>query len=200
MNEIKRQELPAIGSKLAGGYYTGIIQCGETQFAIITSPKSLELNGKWGEYGQQIEGCNSVNDCHANTKAMAESGSEIAQKVLAIEFDGFNDWAIPSRDALELQYRHFKPTEQENYCSFRDGDNPSSVPPGHLYTEENPLQTSVDDFKDENAEAFDDVWYWSSTQSSAYYAYVQAFGDGTQYHYDKGTGRRVRPVRRLVIC
>ena len=200
MNEISREQLPEIGAPLAGGYYTGIVQSGDKQFAIITSPKSLQLIGRWGKYGERIEGCNSVNDCAANTKAMAEAGSEIAINVLSIEHDGFKDWLIPSRDVVELQYRHFKPTEEENYCSFRDGDNPSSVPPGHLYTDENPLQTSIENFKDGNPEAFDDGWYWSSTRYSAFTAYFQAFESGHQYYCVKDLELRVRPVRRLVIC
>ncbi|WP_288082161.1 DUF1566 domain-containing protein [Pseudomonas sp.] len=48
-------------------------------------------------------------------------------------------------------------------------------------------------------EAFDKVWYWSSTQRSAYNAFVQYFGDGLQDYDDKYSQARVRPVRRLFI-
>lgn len=199
MNQIKRDQLPAIGSPIAGGFFTGIIQSGDQQFAIITSPKSAEVVGKWGKYGEKIDSA-SVNDCQANSQAMAASESELAQQVLALEINGFSDWVIPSRDAVELQYRHFKPTDDENYCSFRDGDNPSSVPPGYLYTDESPAQTSIDVFKAGGEEAFEPAWYWTSTQYSANNAYSQDFEDGHQYSNDKYYERRVRPVRRLVIC
>ncbi|MCY1542777.1 hypothetical protein D9M68_785430 [compost metagenome] len=35
---------------------------------------------------------------------MAESGSELAQKVLALEINGFSDWYLPSRHEQVLQY------------------------------------------------------------------------------------------------
>lgn len=56
--------------------------------ALILLPD--ELNGVWGEYGVKIEGAGSYSDGEANTRAMAEAGSEIAVK--ALELDGF----IPS--------------------------------------------------------------------------------------------------------
>jgi hypothetical protein len=48
-------------------------------------------------------------------------------------------------------------------------------------------------------EHFDKVWYWSSTQSSAYSAWMQTFGDGTQGTGPKGYDFRVRAVRRLSV-
>ena len=44
-----------------------------------------------------------------------------------------------------------------------------------------------------------DTWYWSSTQRSAYYAFLMHFGDGSQHDYGKDSELRVRPVRRLFI-
>jgi len=49
-------------------------------------------------------------------------------------------------------------------------------------------------------ELFDlDPWYWTSTQSSAYGAYVQDFSDGIQFYDDKYYERPVRPVRSFLI-
>ncbi len=44
-----------------------------------------------------------------------------------------------------------------------------------------------------------DTWYWSSTQRSAYSAFVQYFVDGIQLINGKHGELRVRPVRRLFI-
>jgi hypothetical protein len=48
-------------------------------------------------------------------------------------------------------------------------------------------------------DAFSKDWYWSSSQRSAYYAFLQTFVDGSQDSYGKGNELRVRPVRRLFI-
>ena len=49
-------------------------------------------------------------------------------------------------------------------------------------------------------EQFDDgYWHWTSSQSSEYGAWDQGFGNGTQNYLGKGSERRCRFVRRLVI-
>jgi len=44
-----------------------------------------------------------------------------------------------------------------------------------------------------------DTYYWSSSQRSAYYAFVLYFADGYQGHTGKSYELRVRPVRRFFI-
>ena len=198
---IKRADLPAIGAALGGGFYTGVIVINGVHHALITAPKSAEVEGEWGCYGKTITGADSYADGLANTRGMAEAGSEIAQKVLAQTTGGFTDWAIPARDQQELQFRAFKPGDQDNSESFRDGDNPSSVPPGYPYTEELPAQTAVDTFKEGGAEAFEQAWYFASTQYAHYSddgAWGQTFGYGSQDDLRKGRSTRVRAVRRVL--
>ncbi|GFM89382.1 hypothetical protein PSCICO_47810 [Pseudomonas cichorii] len=48
-------------------------------------------------------------------------------------------------------------------------------------------------------ELFAKEWYWSSTQRSAYNAFIQGFGDGYQYGNGKTSEFLVRPVRRKFI-
>jgi hypothetical protein len=48
-------------------------------------------------------------------------------------------------------------------------------------------------------EHFADRWYWSSTQYSPGYAWLQTFYDGYQGYVPKSTSLRVRAVRRLTI-
>ena len=193
--------VPEIGQPFGGGFFTGIYQQDGKRYAVITAPAAHEQEGEWGEYGEKIEGARSLTDSRSNTEAMAAAGSELAKKVLALEIGGFTDWAIPARDVQELQYRHLKPTTQENYCWGRDGENPSSLPVGELYTEESPVQTTVEAFREEGAEAFDPGWYWSSTQYAGYapLAWGQDFDNGDQYGSGKGYKGRVRAVRRFLI-
>ncbi|WP_109512806.1 DUF1566 domain-containing protein [Pseudomonas ovata] len=194
-------EAPAIGQAYGGGFVTGITCNTETGVRLlhITASAAHELVGAWGEYGQKIEGAGSFTDSRANTEAMAAAGSEIAQKVLALDIGGFTDWAIPARDVQELQYRHFKPTTEENWQYARSGDNPSSEPVGRLYSEEDPAQSVHEAFREDGPEAFQERLYWSSSQRSAYSAFSQTFGDGHQDIGDKDHELRVRPVRSEVI-
>ncbi|WEX18920.1 DUF1566 domain-containing protein [Pseudomonas sp. G11] len=192
---------PAIGQAYGGGFVTGITRDPVTgqRFLNITAGAEHELVGKWGEYGEKIEGADSFTDSLANTQAMAAAGSELAAKVLTLSIEGFTDWAIPARDVQELQYRHFKPTTEENWAGARSGDNPNSEPVGLLYSEEDPAQTAHAAFQEGGAEAFRDTWYWSSSQRSANHAFYMAFGDGSQVISGKGNVLRVRPVRSELI-
>ncbi len=192
---------PAIGQAYGGGFVTGITRDPVTgkRSLHITAGAAHELVGKWGEYGDKIEGADSFTDSLANTQAMAAAGSELAANVLALNIEGFADWAIPARDVQELQYRHFKPTTEENWENSRNGDNPHSEPVGQLYSTEDPLQTVHTAFQEGGAEAFRDTWYWSSSQRSASYAFTMLFDAGLQYHGGKGLELRVRPVRSEVI-
>ncbi len=193
--------IPAIGQAYGGGFVTGITRDPATgkRSLHITAGASHELVGKWGKYGEKIEGADSFTDSLANTQAMAAAGSELAAKVLALNIEGFADWAIPARDVQELQYRHFKPTTEENWENSRNGDNPHSEPVGQLYSAEDPLQTVHTAFQEGGAEAFSDTWYWSSSQRSAYGAFGVCFVDGFQNTFGKSSELRVRPVRSELI-
>lgn len=192
-------QLPEIGQPFQGGFFSGVTVEGSKRYANITAGAAHELVGAWGEYGIKIEGADSFTNSRANTEAMTAAGSELAQKVMALDIGGFTDWAIPARDVQELQYRHFKPTSRENYCWNRDGDNPNSLPVGLLYTEESPAKTQMPGFAEGESEAFQARWYWSSSQRSAGYAFLMHFVDGSQINLDKVVELRVRPVRRALI-
>ncbi|MDI2594989.1 DUF1566 domain-containing protein [Pseudomonas sp. 681] len=193
--------IPEIGQPFGGGFFSGITRDPDTgkRYLNITAGAAHELAGVWGEYGVKIEGADSFTNSRANTEAMAAAGSELAQKVLALNIGGFADWAIPARDVQELQYRHFKPTTEENWQYGRSGDNPNSEPVGLLHTEESPAQTALTAFQEGGAEAFGDTWYWSSTQRSANGAFSMGFDDGFQDYVGKYDELRVRPVRSQLI-
>ncbi|HDS0925499.1 TPA: DUF1566 domain-containing protein [Pseudomonas putida] len=200
MNAVE-QAIPAIGQAYRGGFVTGITRDPETgeRHLWITAGAAYELEGRWGEFGEKIQGADSHTNSRANTEAMAAAGSELAKQVLALEIGGYSDWAIPARDVQELQYRHFKPTTEASYCWNRDGDNPNSEPVGLLYTEESPGQTVHEMFRAGAPEAFQRAWYWSSSQRSANLAFNVYFADGTQGSFGKSDELRVRPIRSEII-
>lgn len=191
--------LPEIGQPYGGGFVSGFYLQDGKRYVSITAGAEHELTGEWGEYGVKIEGADSLTDSRANTEAMAAAGSELAQQVLALEIGGHTDWAIPARDVQELQYRNLKPTIDKNYAWGRDGENHSSLPAGKLYSEELPVQTTVEAFKAGGPEAFRPDWYWSSSQRSADLAFGMYFTGGGQFYDGKGYELRVRPVRSQVI-
>ncbi|CAM3898906.1 hypothetical protein CCOS865_02177 [Pseudomonas reidholzensis] len=201
MSAVEKSATPAIGQAYGGGFVTGITRDPATgeRHLWITAGAAHELKGAWGEFGAKIEGADSFTNSRANTEAMAAAGSELAKQVLALEIGGFTDWAIPARDVQELQYRHFKPTIEENWAGLRNGDNPQSEPVGLLYSEEDPKQTAHEAFQEGGAEAFRDTWYWSSSQRSAIYAFNMDFGAGFQHGHGKSGELRVRPVRSELI-
>jgi len=59
----------------------------------------------------------------------------------------------------------------------------------------------VEAFQEDNAEAFDPGWHWTSTQYAGYAsdAWGQGFDNGSQHGNDKGYKGRVRAVRRFLI-
>ena len=189
------------GTQFAGGFYAGRFMLDGSEYALIVAPKASgeQESITWGKYGQNIEGARSCNDGHNNTTAMAAEGSELAQWALGLDIDGHTDWYIPSRDELELCYRNLKPTPQENWASFRDGDNPSSLPAGYPYTEQAPAQTSEPAFQEGGSEAFKPEWYHASTQCSPDTAWIQDFVVGLQSGGPKDGARRAVAVRRVKV-
>lgn len=75
-------ELPERGQPLAGGVFITRYWLNGAERALILLPH--ELSGPWGEYGVEIKGASSYSDGEANTRAMAEAGSEIAIKALEL--------------------------------------------------------------------------------------------------------------------
>jgi hypothetical protein len=187
------------GAPFEGGFYGGKIRVGLVICAIVWAPKAEgEVVGTWLDSYTDVPGATSCFDSMANTKAMAEAGSAIAQKALVANIGGHTDWCVPARDVLEMGYRNLKPTTAKNDV-YRYGDNPSSIPAGYPYTESSPAQTAVEAFQEGGAEAFDEAWYASSTQYSEYDAWAQSFDDGRQYCNIKGYERRCRFVRLIPL-
>lgn len=194
-------EIPTvIGQAFEGGFYAGCLRVQRDYFILICSPRSDGDydDSPWNGSTKVVAGAMSYCDGMANTAAMAKAGSDLAKWATNLNIGGFDDWYLPSRDELELLYRAFKPTKQKNWV-YRNGDNPSSLPAGYPYTEAAPGQTSIEAFRAGKAKAFEDTWYWSSTQSASDsdYAWCQDFGNGYQDDYHKDGTLRARAVRRL---
>ena len=189
----------AYGDPFEGGFYGGQIRIGDAIFVIAWAPKALgETREIWLPSYTQVPNAASCFDSMANTKAMADAGSPLGKWALELDINGFTDWCIPARDVLEMGYRYLKPGTDTNSCSFRDGDNPSSVPAGYPYVNNSPEQTTAEAFRTGGGEAFEEEWYWSSTQYSADIAWNQLFDDGYTNASSKGyeaVGRACRMIQ-----
>ena len=188
------------GEPFAGGFYVGRFQIQGDEYALIVSPYATGefRDAEWGPYGDLIE-ANSYCDGLANTRAMAAAGSELAKHVLCLKIGEHGDWYLPSRDELELCYRNLKPTGEPNASSYRDGDNPSSLPPGLPYNQAAPTQTAEPRFQAGNAEAFAADRYWTSTEQDRDAALQQYFSDGMQCDDIKHYPACARAVRRIKL-
>jgi hypothetical protein len=90
-----------------GGIYAGICRGEDGQaprHIIVATAPEASFTGVWGEYGKDVAGTKRRFDGRANTLAMAEAGSEIAQRVLALQIDGHQDFHIPSRAEAALAF------------------------------------------------------------------------------------------------
>ncbi|MDO8932968.1 MAG: DUF1566 domain-containing protein [Rhodocyclaceae bacterium] len=193
---------PLLGTAMGGGFYAGRIQIDQQAFALIAAPKAEgETRGIWIARNKDVPGAKYYVDGLTNTAAMAEAGSKLAKWARDLRIGGNDDWYLPSQDELEVMYRNLKPTTQANYCWARSGINLSAIPPTRPYTPEFPVQTLAEAFQSGGEQAFEESWYWSSTQHAAYsgYAWLQNFGNGNQDHNGKSAQGLARAVRRLPI-
>ena len=197
---LSASDLPEIGAPFEGGFFGGQVKVGVAVFAIIWAPKAIgETRAAWLPSYDQVPNTASRSDSMANTIAMAEAGSPAGIWARGLSIAGHSDWCVPARDVLELAYRHFKPTTEENFADGEDGVNESSVPLGEAYTEESPAQTEIAAFVEGGDEAFEETWYWSSTQYSDAFAWSQYFCNGLQDNYNEKFAGAVRAVRLIQL-
>jgi len=108
---IKASELPAFGQPFAEGTLFARQWYGDSEYALVALGAESEIEGEWGKYGQDVE--TNHGDGEANTRAMAEAGSELAAKVMAL--GAF----IPS--TLESNQMMF--AKQQGYVADLDDDD-----------------------------------------------------------------------------
>lgn len=204
MNAHTDNLIPTVrGTEYGGGYLIDRIRVGSQLFALIGAPLALGLSPEmeWNKSYARVDGALSFNDGLANTRALADAGSELAKWALAKDIDGLKDWYIPAVDELEPRYRHFKPTTTPNYCWARSGINLNVEAPTHPYTPEEPKQTDLALFREGGAEALPPKLLWTSTQDASHsaWAWVQLMDTGNQDSCLKNTEFPALLVRRYLI-
>lgn len=198
--------LPAIGAAYQGGYFAGQISTagnGVASHNLVIAPVSTgeSLSQQWKTSDTSTPGTSSVIDGPTNSSNMNNASHPAAQFCEGLSIGGYSDWYMPAKNELEVCYYNLKPSTDSNVTS--SGANTNAVPSrGSNYTGGTPAQTSATDFKAGGSQAFEafvNADYWSSTENSATYAWLQRFLNGAQLARYKTGGNRVRAVRRVAV-
>ncbi len=188
-----------IGQSYAGGYYAGQIGVGgvATHYLVVGPAASADSSSKqWKTSNTSTSGTSSDINGPTNSANMNNADHPAAQFCEGLTIGGYTDWYMPAKNELEVCYYNLKPTTASNNTS--SGINSNAVPSrASNYTSGTPAQTSAASFKNTGAEDFMTVAYWSSTEYSSSFAWLQYFDSGAQYFSYKDFGARVRAVRRV---
>ena len=208
-----------IGEAYGGGYYAGKITQGGSTYYLIVAPKSSgESSSKQWKTTNSAgpTATQTLNNGPAASAAMDSASYPAAQFCEGLTIGGYSDWYLPARDELELCYRNLKPTTNANETYARPkssitypegndqagdtmGINRNSDPAGAAYTSGSPAQTSVTVFQSGGAEAFASAFYWSSSDYSSTYAWIQVLNNGYQDYDNKTNSNYVRAIRRVPV-
>ena len=166
--------IPALGSPFGGGFFAGETVISGQRYALVVAPKAAG-EGMELQYKttNNHDGSDSDEDGLANSERINDANHPAAQFCRSLQVGGFNDWYLPSRDELAMLCRNLGPTRK----------------------------TTPEPFKSGGTEAFEEDWYWSSTEHASYSfsAWYVGFSHGGQDDDGKGFSYGVRAVRRLKI-
>jgi hypothetical protein len=166
----------ALGSPLGGGFFAGEMTIDGVNYALVVAPKAegekMELEYKLKEW-RSADGATSDDDGMLNSEKLADRNHPAADFCRSLKIGDHADWYLPSRDELAMIWRNL-------------GLNRKNCP---------------ELFKAGAAEAFEQEWYWSSTENASYsgYAWDIGFDGGYQDGHNKSTSAGVRAVRRFKI-
>jgi hypothetical protein len=192
-----------IGDAYQGGFYAGQISTaadGIADYNLVVGPlASAQNNSKqWKILNNGTSGTSSVIDGPTNSSNMNNATHPAAQFCEDLTIGGFSDWYMPAINELEVCYYNLKPTTNPSFIEF--GGNVNSVPKRTSnYTTSNPAQTSAGAFKSGGSEAFDNPFYWSSTENNTATGTVKYFKYGSVYQPLKTSSYRVRAIRRVAV-
>lgn len=162
-----------LGIPFAGGFFGGEIVVAGERYALVVAPKAEGEKAGDDELQYKVSdrGTSSDFDGLANSDRINDDNHPAAQFCRSLRIGDSDDWYLPSRDELAMLCRNLGPTRA----------------------------TTPDLFKTGGAEAFEEDWYWSSTEyaPSSFNAWIVGFSGGTQNGFIKNGNYGVRAVRRL---
>ena len=139
----KKTALPAFGAEFGGGYFSGEIVVNGERFALVVAPKAegekMDLEYKLKDRGTS-DGSISDDDGFFNSNLINDANHPAAQFCKSLRIAGHDDWHLPSRDELMRIWMALGPNRVNTPELFKSGA----------------------------AEAFEERWYWSSTEYAHY--------------------------------
>ena len=172
----KKLAIPRIGEPLLGGFFAGEIVVDGVRYALVIASKSegekLDLEYKKKKLNA-FDGTDNDDEGMVNSEKINDDNHPAAQFCRSLRIGGFDDWYLPSRDELMRIWMALGPNRKKTPELFRKG----------------------------GVEAFEERWYWSSTEyaPSSSYAWIVGFVNGDQSLIIKSSSFGVRAVRRLKI-
>lgn len=205
---------PAIGDFYQGGYYFGRIVISGMAYYLIKAPDAACTSLAYKTAGTADNVGLSVVDGLVNTNALvAATGYPAASYCANLDFNGYNDWYLMSRDEQELMYRNLKGSTTSNNTSTRTalvgggamGVNSNSDPLGVAYTATVPPRCPIPLFQDPTgterlSARGSQMWSSTTTQSgSSSSAICVILDSGLQSTNFKTTALAVVPIRRVPV-
>ena len=200
----------AIGDAYEGGFFAGYISHtsnGVATHALIVAPAATGATGtgypditnvQWKTTNTTTAGTTSPFDGAINSANMNNANHPAAKFCEDLSIGGYTDWYLPARYELDIAYENFKPTTASNNTSW--GINPYSVPERTVNrTAGAPAQTSLAAFQSGGAEAFPNLFHWSSTQATATKAWRITFADGEHVDGSKANSIQARAFRKVAL-
>jgi len=94
------------------------------------APAETEYTAQWGASRQDVAGTRTeVGFGKRNTEIIVEwlnaigESRKAAQFCVSLNFDGYNDWFLPSKDELDLMYKNLKQKGLGNFKTVEDTTN-----------------------------------------------------------------------------
>jgi len=94
------------------------------------APAETEFRAQWGAYQQDVPGTGTaVGSGKRNTQLIVERLKQLnesgraAQLCESLNFDGFNDWFLPSKDELDLMYKNLRQKGLGSFTTTEDKTN-----------------------------------------------------------------------------
>jgi hypothetical protein len=172
----KNVTLPALGEAFEGGFFGGETTVNGDRYALVVAPKADGEKENLQYKKKKVDtfdGTDLDDDGFYNSCQINSANHPAGQFCRSLQIAGHDDWYLPSRNELMIIWMALGPNCRNTPESFRAG----------------------------SPEAFDDAWYWSSTEhaSLSSYAWIVGFYFGYQNYYDKTSGYGVRAVRRFKL-